>query len=57
MITLHLNLDEAQIMLTALNNYDHSPIGLLENLSEAIELETEIQNMDLDDCAGGACKL
>ena len=57
MINLELELDEAEKVLAALNNYDNAPVAILLMLSELIDMEKEIQNMDFDDCAGGACKL
>ena len=57
MITLHLHLDEVETILRALEFMDNAPLELMEDLEKRIEEEKEIQNMDFDDCAGGACKL
>lgn len=57
MITLQMHLDEAETVARALNYLDNPPDELLNELEKKIEDEKELQNMDLDDCAGGACKL
>lgn len=57
MIKLELDLDEAAIIHNALLHYDSTPVDLISHVSELIDSEEQLQNMDLDDCAGGACKL
>lgn len=57
MITLQLHLDDAQTVLRALEFMDNAPLELMEDLEKRIEDEKELQNIDLNDCAGGACKL
>lgn len=57
MITLQLHLDDAQTILRALEFMDNAPLELMEDLEKRIEDEKELQNIDLNDCAGGACKL
>lgn len=57
MIYVSLHLDEAETILRALNYMDNVAEELLEDFEARIAEEKEIQNLDFDDCAGGACKL
>ena len=57
MIKIKLELDEAKQIHAALMQYDSASVDLIGYIETLISHEEELENMDLDDCPSGACKL
>jgi len=54
---IEVTLDELKAISDALWNHEQGKTDLIDRIDELIEEQSELAEMDFDDCAGGACKL